>query len=36
LKSMRFEESRSSTRMFMGRRFAETEANFAMISPEKG
>ncbi|MCU0851890.1 MAG: GNAT family N-acetyltransferase [Thermoplasmata archaeon] len=36
LKSMSFQVSQSSTRMYMGEKFSETEANFAMISPEKG
>jgi ribosomal protein S18 acetylase RimI-like enzyme len=36
LKSMDFEKVQSSTRMFMGDKFAETEASYAMISPEKG
>jgi ribosomal protein S18 acetylase RimI-like enzyme len=36
LKSMAFEGSQPSTRMFMGRKFAEAEASYAMISPEKG
>jgi GNAT superfamily N-acetyltransferase len=36
LKGMRFEESQPSIRMYMGEKFAETDANFAMISPEKG
>ena len=36
LKSMDFEKSQSSTRMYMGDRFAEAEASYAMISPEKG
>ena len=36
LKSMAFEESQSSTRMSMGRRFVEAEASYLMISPEKG
>lgn len=36
LKGMKFEESQASTRMFMGKKMAEADANFAMISPEKG
>jgi GNAT superfamily N-acetyltransferase len=36
LKSMNFEKVRSSTRMFMGSKFSEAEACYAMISPEKG
>ncbi len=36
LKSMNFEKVQSSTRMFMGDRFSEAEASYAMISPEKG
>ena len=36
LKDMKFEASQPSTRMFMGEKFVETDANYAMISPEKG
>jgi len=36
LKGMGFEASQPSTRMFMGESSAEAEANYAMISPEKG
>ncbi len=36
LKSMGFDKAQSSTRMFMGDKFAEAEASYAMISPEKG
>ena len=36
LKGMDFRESQPSTRMYMGERFQETDASFAMISPEKG
>lgn len=36
LKSMNFEGLQTSTRMYMGEKFQEAEANFAMISPEKG
>ena len=36
LKGLSFVASKPSTRMFMGDRFVETEANYAMISPEKG
>ena len=36
LKGMGFEGSQPSTRMFMGESSVETEANYAMISPEKG
>ncbi len=36
LKSMNFEKVQSSTRMFMGDRFPEAEAGYAMVSPEKG
>jgi len=31
-----FTELPSSTRMYLGEKFEETEANYAMISPEKG
>ena len=36
LKRMGFEATEPSTRMFFGEKFVETEANYAMISPEKG
>lgn len=36
LKSMSFEGSEPSTRMYMGEKFHEAEASFAMTSPEKG
>lgn len=35
-RSLKFQESEGSTRMFMGKAFHETESNYAMISAEKG
>jgi GNAT superfamily N-acetyltransferase len=36
MKRMNFEAAQPSTRMYLGEKFVETEANYAMISPEKG
>ncbi len=36
LEGMGFKRSQPSTRMYMGEKFHETDASFAMISPEKG
>ena len=35
-KSLKFEESESSTRMYMGKSFHESDSDYAMISAEKG